>query len=79
MRSDNGRINHDALHVGLRCEMLKHRCPNPTLRPAIKALVHGVPLTVLLWEESPLRSAAGHPEDACDEVLASEWLANVEV
>ena len=59
--------------------MLEHRRPNATLRPAIKAFVDSVPLPVLLWEESPLRSAAGHPEDTCDEVLAGEWFADVEV
>ena len=79
MRSDNGRVDHHAFHIWLRCKMLEHRCPNPTLRPAIEALIDGVPLAVLFREESPLRSAAGHPEDTGDEVLTGEWFADVEV
>ena len=44
-----------------------------------KALADSVPLSVLFWEESRLRSAADHPEHARDEVLAGEWFADVEV
>ncbi len=75
----NRRIDHDAFHVRLSCEMLEHRRPNPPFRPTIKPFVDSVPLTVFLWEESPLRSTAGHPEHTGDEVLAGQWFANVEV
>ena len=59
--------------------MLEHRRPNTAFRPAIEALVDGVPLAVFFGQESPLRSAAGHPEHTGDEVLAGQWFADVKV
>ena len=79
VRSNNRRVDHHAFHIGFRCEMLEHRCPDAAFRPSIKTLINGVPLAVFAWQKSPLRSAAGHPEDTGDEVLAGQWVADVEV
>ena len=71
MRSDDGRVDHHTLHIGFRGEMLEHRRPDSAFRPTIKTLVDGVPLTVLGWQKSPLRSAARHPENTRDEARAA--------
>jgi hypothetical protein len=71
VRSDNGRVDHDAFHVGVSCEVLEHGSPDSAFSPAIKAFVNRVPVTIFFGKESPLSTTAGHPEDGVDEARAA--------
>lgn len=60
MGSDHRRVDHHPIKVRL-LERLKDGLPSPLLRPAVKALIHGVVFAEPLGEVRPRGPSTGDP------------------
>ena len=72
-------INNDMLHIRVIGKVVMHSVPDALLAPTDKPFVDGVPLAVLLWQQSPLGTASRDPQDAFDEAPALGFLPYVHV
>jgi hypothetical protein len=58
MGTDDGTIWYQILHIGVIGKMSEHFLPNPFVTPAGKAFVDAIPVTISLWQLTPLRASA---------------------
>jgi hypothetical protein len=57
MGTDDGTIWYQVLHIRVIGKMSEHFLPNPFVTPAGKAFVDAIPVTISLWQLTPLRSS----------------------
>ncbi len=77
MRSHNGAVQQDMLHIWVIGEMLMQIGPHFVLAPTRKAFVDRVPVTMLFRKQAPLRSAAQDPQNCFYELSAFGFLARI--
>jgi len=77
MRSYNGAVQQNILHIRIIGEMLMHFFPHLMLTPARKAFVNAVPVTVAFRKQSPLGSTPQDPHYCLDELAAIYLLSSV--
>jgi len=70
MRSHNGTVEQDMLHVRIIGEMLMQIGPHPMLAPTRKAFVNRIPVPLFFRKQPPLRSAAQNPQNRFHELPA---------
>jgi hypothetical protein len=79
MSLHNSAVDYQVFHIRVVGEVMMHSFPDALLAPAGKLFVDGVPIAVVLGQQSPRGTAAGHPEDGFDEastlgLVTSAWL-----
>lgn len=75
MRSYDGTIQQDILHIRIVGEMLMHIGPHLVLTPARKAFIDGVPIALVFRKQTPLGSAAQDPQNRFHELPAIGFLS----
>ncbi len=75
MRSHNGAVQQDMLHIWVIGEMLMQIGPHFVLAPTRKAFVDRIPVTPFFGKQAPLRSAAQDPQNRFHELSAFCFLA----
>lgn len=77
MGPDDGAIEDQMFPIRIIGKIGMHWVPNILITPAGKPFVDAIPMAVLCWQQPPLRSAAGDPEDAFDETATPVLLADI--
>jgi hypothetical protein len=68
MRSHNGTVEQDLLHIWIIGEMLMHISPHLMLTPTRKAFVDRIPVPLVFRKQAPLRAAAQDPQNSFNEL-----------
>lgn len=79
MGAYNSAVDDQVFHIWVVNEMLMHPFPDSLVTPACEALIDAVPVAVVLWQKSPLGTAASHPEYGFDKPMALGFLTDVKV
>jgi hypothetical protein len=77
MGPHHGAVNDEMLQIWVLDKMVLHSFPDTFITPAGKPLVDAVPFTILFGQQSPLGTAARHPEYAFHEAATVGFLADV--
>lgn len=77
MRSQDGAVQQDMLHIWVIGKMLMHLRPYLVLTPAGKALIDCVPIALLFGKQPPLGSAAQDPQNRFHELPAFCFLSSI--
>lgn len=77
MSTNDGAVDKQMFHVWVIDKMLMHTLPDIFVTPAGKPFVYTVPVAVPFWQQSPLSTAAGEPQDRFDESTAMGFLTDV--
>ena len=70
MGANNGRVNHQVFHISVSGKRLMELLEDPLMTPTREPFIDGVPVAILLWQESPLCAAASNPEHGFEELAA---------
>ena len=70
-------VNDKMFQIWVMGKMMMHSFPDPFITPAGKPLVDAVPFAIPLGQQSPLSTAASHPEHAFNEAAAISFLTDV--
>jgi hypothetical protein len=65
--ANNRRINQQMFEVAVSRKMLEQFFKDAELAPAVKALINRIPVAVLFWKQSPLRTRASNPKHGFEE------------
>jgi hypothetical protein len=77
MGADDGAINEQVFEVWISSTELMQLLEDAGFRPAGKAFIDGIPVAVFFGQQSPLRTAARHPEDGRKEAATLPVCADV--
>jgi hypothetical protein len=67
MSAHDGRVKQQIFHVAVLGEMLEQLFKDLEFTPSGEAFIKGVPVTILAWQESPLRSRPRDPQNGFKE------------
>jgi hypothetical protein len=73
----HGAVNDEMFQIWVLGKMMMHSFPDTSITPAGKPPVNAVPFAILLGQQSPLGTAASHPEHAFNEAAAVSFMAHV--
>ena len=79
MGTNHGAINDEVFHIRVMDEVLMHSLPDTLHAPASEALVDAVPSAILGWEQSPLGTGPGDPQDPFDKAAAFSFLPHIHI
>ena len=79
MSADNGRINEQMFQIRVTGERLMELLEDALPTPAREPFIDGVPVAILLRQESPLRAAASNPQHGFEELAAVLLLPDIGV
>jgi len=79
MCTNHGAINDEMFHIRVTDEVLMHSLPDTLHAPAGEALVDAVPSAIFGWEQSPLGTGPGYPQDTFDKALAFSFLPHIHI
>ncbi len=77
MGPHRGAVNNEMFQVRVMGKMMMHALPDVLITPAGKPPVDAVPFAIPFVQQSPLGTAASHPEHPFNEVAAVRFLTNV--
>jgi len=79
MRTNHSAINNEMFHVRVVDEVLMHSLPDTLHAPAGEPLVDAVPSAILGWQQSPLGTRPGDPQDTFDKAAAFSFLPHIHI
>ena len=77
MSPNDGAIEDQVFHIRIVGKVLMHLLPDPVVTPTGKAFVDAIPVTVLFWQQPPLRPTAGHPKHPFNETTTGGFLTDI--
>ena len=79
MGTNHGAINDEVFHIRVMDEVLMHSLPDTLRARAGEPLVDAVPSAILGWEQSPLDTGPGDPQDTFDKATAFGFLPHIHI
>ena len=79
MGTNHGTINDEVFHIRVIDEVLMHSLPDTLEAPAGEPLVDAVPSAILGWEQSPLGTGPGDPQDTFDKTATLSFLPHIHI
>src|SRR5258708_10607437 len=70
-------VNDQVLRIWRIGKLVQQLCPYSLVTPPRKALVNAVPLPIRLWQQTPLRPTAHHPQHPIQEPAAFRLGAHI--
>lgn len=77
MSANDGAINEQVFEIWISGAKLMQLLEDASLSPASEAFIDGVPVAILVREQSPLSTAARNPEDSRKEAATLPLRADV--
>jgi hypothetical protein len=74
---DDGTVENQILHVWIIGKVLMHEFPDAVVTPTGISFVDTVPVAILFWQQSPLGTTAGDPQNRFDESPALGFPSDV--
>ena len=79
MGTNHGAVNDEVFHIRVMDEVLMHSLPDTLHAPAGEPLVDAVPSAILGWQQSPLGTRPGDPQDTFDKAAAFSFLPHIHI